>query len=254
VEHHFVSELWPDGNVPGPFGPFFRTRSTQNVSIFVGNLPFRAEQEDVTELFAQFGEVVNCALPLERDTGRKRGFAFVEMSDDAAEEAAIEGLQGAELMGRPLRINKAEPRGSAPRRGGGGGYGGGGGGGGGYGGGGGSAVAATAAAAVAVATAVAAVAVATAVAAAEVEVVIALLVPVVGKIAVMAPETVLLPKVAMPMTKAVVVVVAPLVAVALVPVVVTISLVTAELRANRPSAFSLRGRRLLVDVRPLPKC
>ena len=136
MEHHFVSELWPDGNVPGPFGPFFRTRSTQNVSIFVGNLPFRAEQEDVTELFAQFGEVVNCALPLERDTGRKRGFAFVEMSDDAAEEAAIEGLQGAELMGRPLRINKAEPRGSAPRRGGGGGgYGGGGGGGGGYGGG-----------------------------------------------------------------------------------------------------------------------
>ena len=137
MEHHFVSELWPDGNVPGPFGPFFRTRSTQNVSIFVGNLPFRAEQEDVTELFAQFGEVVNCALPLERDTGRKRGFAFVEMSDDAAEEAAIEGLQGAELMGRPLRINKAEPRGSAPRRGGGGGGGGCGGGGGGYGGGGG---------------------------------------------------------------------------------------------------------------------
>ena len=132
---HFVPESWPHGNDPGPFGPFFRTRSKQNVSIFVGNLPFRAEQEDVTELFAQFGEVVNCALPLERDTGRKRGFAFVEMSDDAAEEAAIEGLQGAELMGRPLRINKAEPRGSAPRRdGGGGGYGGGGGGGG-YGGG-----------------------------------------------------------------------------------------------------------------------
>ena len=129
---HFVPESWPHGNDPGPFGPFFRTRSKQNVSIFVGNLPFRAEQEDVTELFAQFGEVVNCALPLERDTGRKRGFAFVEMSDDAAEEAAIEGLQGAELMGRPLRINKAEPRGSAPRRG--GGYGGGGGGG--YGGGG----------------------------------------------------------------------------------------------------------------------
>jgi len=97
------------------------------VSIFVGNLPFRAEQEDVIELFAQFGEVANCALPLERDTGRKRGFAFVEMADEAVEDAAIEGLQGAELMGRPLRINKAEPRGSAPRRGGGG-YGGGGGG------------------------------------------------------------------------------------------------------------------------------
>ena len=97
------------------------------MSIFVGNLPFRAEQEDVIELFAQFGEVTNCALPLERDTGRKRGFAFIEMGDEATEAAAIEGLQGAELMGRPLRINKAEPRGSAPRRGGGGGYGGGGG-------------------------------------------------------------------------------------------------------------------------------
>ena len=109
------------------------------MSIFVGNLPFRAEQEDVIELFAQFGEVTNCALPLERDTGRKRGFAFVEMGDEATEAAAIEALQGAELMGRPLRINKAEPRGSAPRRGGGGGgYGGGGyGGGGGYRGGGG---------------------------------------------------------------------------------------------------------------------
>ena len=100
------------------------------MSIFVGNLPFRAEQEDVIELFAQFGEVTNCALPLERDTGRKRGFAFIEMADESTEEAAIEGLQGAELMGRPLRINKAEPRGSAPRRG--GGYGGGGYGGGGY--------------------------------------------------------------------------------------------------------------------------
>ena len=98
------------------------------MSIFVGNLPFRAEQEDVIELFAAHGEVTNCALPLERDTGRKRGFAFVEMVDEAAEAAAIEALQGAELMGRPLRINKAEPRGSAPRRGGGG-YGGGGGGG-----------------------------------------------------------------------------------------------------------------------------
>ena len=110
----------------------------QFVSIFVGNLPFRAEQEDVAELFAPFGEVSSCSLPLERDTGRKRGFAFVEMGDEAAEAKAVEALQGAELMGRPLRINKAEPRtgggagGGGPRR---GGYGGGGGGG--YGGGGG---------------------------------------------------------------------------------------------------------------------
>ena len=98
------------------------------MSIFVGNLPFRAEREDVLQLFTPFGEVINCSLPLERDTGRKRGFAFVEMADEAIESKAIEGLQGTELMGRPLRINKAEPRGSgggAPRRGGrGGGYGG----------------------------------------------------------------------------------------------------------------------------------
>ena len=107
------------------------------MSIFVGNLPFRAEREDVSQLFAPFGEVLNCSLPLERDTGRKRGFAFIEMADEAIESKAIDGLQGTELMGRPLRINKAEPRGSGgSRRGGRGGYGGGnnGGGGGGYGG------------------------------------------------------------------------------------------------------------------------
>jgi RNA recognition motif-containing protein len=93
------------------------------VSIFVGNLPFRAEREDVVQLFAPFGEVINCSLPLERDTGRKRGFAFIEMADESIESTAIDGLQGTELMGRPLRINKAEPRGSGgPRR---GGYGGG---------------------------------------------------------------------------------------------------------------------------------
>ena len=118
------------------------------MSIFVGNLPFRAEQDDVSELFSPFGEVTSCALPLERDTGRKRGFAFVEMADEEAETKAIDALQGAELMGRPLRINKAEPRATGGGGGGGGGgYGGGGarrspggyggGGGGGYGGGGG---------------------------------------------------------------------------------------------------------------------
>jgi len=96
------------------------------VSIFVGNLPFRAEREDVIQLFSPFGEVLNCSLPLERDTGRKRGFAFIEMADEAIESTAIDGLQGTELMGRPLRINKAEPRGSGgSRRGGRGGYGGG---------------------------------------------------------------------------------------------------------------------------------
>ena len=86
------------------------------MSIFVGNLPFRAEREDVLQLFTPFGEVTNCSLPLERDTGRKRGFAFIEMADEALESTAIESLQGAEMMGRPLRINKAEPRGNSSRR------------------------------------------------------------------------------------------------------------------------------------------
>ena len=86
------------------------------MSIFVGNLPFRAEREDVLQLFTPFGEVANCSLPLERDTGRKRGFAFIEMADEALESTAIESLQGTEMMGRPLRINKAEPRGNSPRR------------------------------------------------------------------------------------------------------------------------------------------
>ena len=100
------------------------------MSIFVGNLPFRAEREDVIQLFVPFGEVLNCSLPLERDTGRKRGFAFIEMADEAIEATAIDGLQGTELMGRPLRINKAEPRSSGGSRRGGrggnnGGYGGG---------------------------------------------------------------------------------------------------------------------------------
>ena len=105
------------------------------MSIFVGNLPFRAEREDVIQLFAPFGEVLNCSLPLERDTGRKRGFAFIEMADEAIESKAIDGLQGTELMGRPLRINKAEPRGSGGSRRGGRGGNSGGYGGGGYGGG-----------------------------------------------------------------------------------------------------------------------
>ena len=87
------------------------------MSIFVGNLPFRAEREDVLQLFTPFGEVTNCSLPLERDTGRKRGFAFVEMADESLETTAIDSLQGTEMMGRPLRINKAEPRGNSPRRG-----------------------------------------------------------------------------------------------------------------------------------------
>ena len=86
----------------------------------------------MSELFSQYGEVVSCALPTDRETGRPRGFGFVEMADDDAKKA-IQALDGTDLGGRSLRVNEAQPR--EPRGGGGGGYGGGGGGGGGYGGG-----------------------------------------------------------------------------------------------------------------------
>ena len=110
------------------------------MTIYVGNLSFQAEREDLLDLFGQYGEVRQCSLPLDRETGRKRGFAFVELADDASEQKAIDDLQDVEWMGRMIRVNKATPReggGGGGGRSGGGGYGGGGrSGGGGYGGGG----------------------------------------------------------------------------------------------------------------------
>jgi RNA recognition motif-containing protein len=107
------------------------------MTIYVGNLSFQAEREDLLDLFGQYGEVRQCSLPLDRETGRKRGFAFVELADDAAEQKAIDDLQDVEWMGRMIRVNKATPREGGGGGGGGGGYGrsggGGAGGGGGYG-------------------------------------------------------------------------------------------------------------------------
>lgn len=103
------------------------------MTIYVGNLSFDAEVPDLEHLFSEYGSVKQCSLPLDRETGRKRGFAFVEMANEADEAKAIADLQDVEWMGRNIRVNKAEPRGG----GGGGGRGGYGGGGGGYGGGGG---------------------------------------------------------------------------------------------------------------------
>ena len=100
--------------------------------LYVGNLPFTATEDELTQLFGQHGTVHSVALINDRETCRPRGFGFVEMDDDAA-SAAMSALDGFEMGGRPLRVNEAQDR---PRRtGGGGGYGGGGGGG--YGGGGG---------------------------------------------------------------------------------------------------------------------
>ncbi len=97
------------------------------MTIYVGNLSFQAEREDLLDLFGQYGEVRQCSLPLDRETGRKRGFAFVELADDAAEQKAIDDLQDVEWMGRMIRVNKATPREGGGGGGGRGGYGGGGG-------------------------------------------------------------------------------------------------------------------------------
>jgi hypothetical protein len=105
--------------------------------LYVGNLPYSVRDSDLEQSFGQFGAVTSAKVMMERDTGRSKGFGFVEMGSDAEALAAIEGMNGAPLGGRSLVVNEArpmEPR--PPRTGGGGGYGGGGGGGG-YGGGGG---------------------------------------------------------------------------------------------------------------------
>jgi RNA recognition motif-containing protein len=80
------------------------------MSIYVGNLSYDVTQDDLNAVFAEYGTVKRVQLPLDRETGRPRGFGFVEMSTEAEETAAIEALDGAEWMGRDLRVNKAKPR------------------------------------------------------------------------------------------------------------------------------------------------
>lgn len=80
------------------------------MSIYVGNLSYEVTQDDLTQTFAEYGTVKRIQLPTDRETGRMRGFAFVEMGTEAEETAAIEALDGAEWMGRDLKVNKAKPR------------------------------------------------------------------------------------------------------------------------------------------------
>ena len=118
--------------------------------LYVGNLPYSVRDEDLQQSFGQFGAVTSAKVMMERDTGRSKGFGFVEMGNDAEAQAAIAGMNGQPLGGRSVVVNEARPMEARPPRsgggfggGGGGGYGGGGGGGGdrsgggGYGGGGG---------------------------------------------------------------------------------------------------------------------
>ncbi len=112
--------------------------------LYVGNLPYSVRDEDLQQSFGQFGSVTSAKVMMERDTGRSKGFGFVEMGSDAEAQAAINGMNGQPLGGRSVVVNEARPMEARPPRtggfggggGGGGGYGGGGSGGGGYGGGG----------------------------------------------------------------------------------------------------------------------
>ncbi|WP_221799140.1 RNA recognition motif domain-containing protein [Oceanobacter mangrovi] len=85
------------------------------MNIYVGNLPYSATKEDLSALFAEFGEVGRASVVMDRETNRSKGFGFVEMPDDAAATAAIEALNNTELHGRALRINEARPREERPR-------------------------------------------------------------------------------------------------------------------------------------------
>ena len=101
------------------------------MNIYVGNLPYSASDDQLNTMFSEYGSVDSARVIMDRDSGRSKGFGFVEMSSDTEAQAAIEALNGQDLDGRPLTVNEARPR--AERGGGGGG----GGGRGGYGGGGG---------------------------------------------------------------------------------------------------------------------
>ncbi|BCX50373.1 RNA-binding protein [Haloferula helveola] len=92
------------------------------MKMYVGNLSWDATSQDITELFAQYGEVTDVHLPTDRDSGRPRGFAFVTMGSKSAMVDAIKALDGTEFLGRDLRVNEARPR--EDRGGGGGGRGG----------------------------------------------------------------------------------------------------------------------------------
>ncbi len=91
--------------------------------IYVGNLNYRTSEDALRDAFGAFGEVTDVHIVMDRETGRSRGFGFVEMSDDSAANTAIEQMNGQDLEGRPLTVNEARPR---EQRGGGGGGGGGG--------------------------------------------------------------------------------------------------------------------------------
>lgn len=93
------------------------------MSIYVGNLSYNVTQDDLTKVFSEYGKVTRVQLPTDRETGRVRGFGFVEMESSTEEDAAIQALDGAEWMGRVMKVNKARPKEDRPARSGGGSWG-----------------------------------------------------------------------------------------------------------------------------------
>ena len=80
------------------------------MSIFVGNLAYEITEKDLTDVFAEYGTVQRVHIPVDRETGNKRGFAFVEMESKTQEESAIAALDGADWMGREMKVNQARER------------------------------------------------------------------------------------------------------------------------------------------------
>ncbi|MEM6255540.1 MAG: RNA-binding protein [Cyanobacteria bacterium P01_D01_bin.156] len=86
------------------------------MSIYVGNIAYSVSEDDLKEVFGDYGTVKRVTVPMDRESSRPRGFAFVEMSSESEEDAAIEALDGAEWVGREIRVNKARPKEERPKR------------------------------------------------------------------------------------------------------------------------------------------
>jgi RNA recognition motif-containing protein len=92
-------------NFTSPKQLFLPSKRNKEMTIFIGNLSWETEVEDLEQLFSNYGVVKKCYLPLDRETGRKRGFAFVDLNDQNSEKKAIDDLQDVEWMGREIRVS-----------------------------------------------------------------------------------------------------------------------------------------------------
>ena len=85
------------------------------MNLYVGNMPFSMTEDDLRELFSQFGEVLSVSIVMDKFSGRSKGFGFVEMPDNSQADQAIKALNESRVKGRPLKVNQARPRGERPR-------------------------------------------------------------------------------------------------------------------------------------------